>query len=135
MTFVYQAVDRLPKQLGDGVVYHSPEFEVGVMLCACGCRHRVSLLVPDSHQITANGNLATIRPSIAVCDEPCKSHYYITAGRVEWLPAFSDAMAVSVMRDQISRHAASNVKAPSWRDRIRIAVAKIYNKLRSILRG
>lgn len=134
MRYVYQAVERIPKPLSNGVVYHSEEFEVGALLCACGCGHRVSLLVPDSHQITTEGGMATVRPSIAVCDAPCKSHYYISAGRVEWLPAFSDAMAVLVMRGQIARHAVRDAKAQSWGSRIRAAVARIYHKLRSILR-
>jgi hypothetical protein len=131
--FVYQAVERIPKPLSNGVVYHSEEFEVGALLCACGCGHRVSLLVPDSHQITAEGGMATIRPSIAVCDAPCKSHYYIRAGRVEWLPAFSDAMAVSVMRGQIARHAVRDVKRQSWDSQARATMARAYNRLRSIL--
>ena len=133
MRYVYQAVERIPKPLSKGVVYHSEEFEVGALLCACGCGHRVSLLVPDSHQITSEGGMATVRPSIAVCDAPCKSHYYISAGRVEWLPAFSDAMAVSVMRGQIARHAVGDAKWQSWGSRVRAAVARAYNKLRSIL--
>jgi hypothetical protein len=128
--YVYQAVERIPKPLSNGVVYHSEEFEVGALLCACGCGHRVSLLVPDSHQITSEGGMATVRPSIAVCDAPCKSHYYISAGRVEWLPAFSDAMAKSVMRGQIARHA----ERQSWGSRVRTAIARAYNKIRSILR-
>jgi hypothetical protein len=110
--FAYQAVERLPKQLADGVLYHSEEFEVAALLCACGCGHRVMLLVPDSHQVTSRDGMATIRPSIAVCDAACKSHYIITAGQVEWLPAFSDAMASSVMRNQISRHAARDARQP-----------------------
>lgn len=134
MRYVYQAVERIPKPLSNGVVYHSEEFEVGALLCACGCDHRVSLLVPDSHQITSEGGMATVRPSIAVCDAPCKSHYYISAGRVEWLPAFSDAMALSVMRGQIARHAVRDAKAQSWGSRVRAAVARVYHKLRSILR-
>ena len=134
MRYVYQAVERIPKPLSNGVVYHSEEFEVGALLCACGCGHRVSLLVPDSHQITSEGGMATVRPSIAVCDAPCKSHYYISAGRVEWLPAFSDAMAVSVMRGQIARHAVRDVKRQSWGSRARAAIARAYNRLRSILR-
>jgi len=132
--YVYQAVERIPKPLSNGVVYHSEEFQVGALLCACGCGHRVSLLVPDSHQIMSEGGMATVRPSIAVCDAPCKSHYYISAGRVEWLPAFSDAMAASVMRGQIARHAVRDVKRQSWGSQARAAVARAYNKLRSILR-
>ena len=133
MKYVYQAVERIPKPLSNGVVYHSEEFQVGALLCACGCGHRVSLLVPDSHQITSEGCMATVRPSIAVCDAPCKSHYYISAGRVEWLPAFSDAMAASVMHGQIARHADRDAKRQSWGSRVRAAAARAYNKLRSIL--
>jgi hypothetical protein len=132
--YVYQAVERIPKPLSNGVVYHSEEFEVGALLCACGCGHRVSLLVPDSHQITSEGGMATVRPSIAVCDAPCKSHYYISAGRVEWLPSFSDAMAESVMRSQIAQHAVRDVRRQSWGGRVRAAIARAYNKFMSILR-
>lgn len=134
MRYIYQAVDRIPKPLKSGVVYHSEEFEVGALLCACGCGHRVSLLVPDSHQITSEGGMATVRPSIAVCDAPCKSHYCIIAGQVEWLPAFSGAQAASVMRGQIARHAARDAKPQSWLGRVRAAVVRVFNGLRSMLR-
>lgn len=141
MRFVYQAVERIPKQLASGVVYHSEEFEVAAVLCACGWGHRVVLLVPDSHQVSSKGGMATIRPSIAVCDAPCKSHYIITDGRVEWLPAFSNAVASSVMRNQIARHAALDATRRSWIGRIRSAVARsraavanAFSKLKSIFR-
>ena len=133
MSFIYQAVERIPKQLDSGVVYHSEEFEVAALLCACGCGHRVMLLVPDSHQVSSDGGMATVRPSIAVCDAPCRSHYFITAGMVEWLPAFSDAMATSVMRSQIARHVILDTKRRSWTSRIRATIARAYNKLKSLL--
>ena len=101
MIYSYLAVERIPKDLSNGIVYHNEEFELAAMLCACGCGHRVDLLVPDSHQISSEGGLATIRPSIAICDAPCKSHYFITAGRVEWLTAFTHAQAKAVMRDDL----------------------------------
>lgn len=133
MRFVYQAVERIPKPLLNGVVYHSEEFQIGALLCACGCGHRVSLLVPDSHQVTSEGGFATVRPSIAVCDAPCKSHYVISAGRVHWLPAFSDDVAASVMRSQISRHADRDRKMQPWWRGIVVAVARAFGKLMSIL--
>lgn len=143
MSFIYQAVERIPKKLNGDVVYYSQEFEVAAFLCACGCDHRVMLLVPDGHRVSSDGGMATIRPSVAVCDAPCKSHYFITAGRVEWLPAFSDAMASSVMRSQIARHVDIDAKRRSWRgraraaiagmyDRARAAIAKVYKKLKSV---
>jgi hypothetical protein len=133
MRYAYQAVERMPKPLREGVVYHSEEFEVGALLCACGCGHRVSLLVPDSHQITSAGGWATVTPSISVCDAACKSHYFITAGHVEWMPAFSDAMAASVMRHQIARHAVHDEKKLSWAARIKRTFARAYGRLKSIL--
>jgi hypothetical protein len=113
MMFKYLAVEKTPKQLEPGVVYHNPDFELAALLCACGCGHRVNLMVPDGHRVTSNQGLATVTPSIAVCDGPCKSHYFITNGHVEWLPAFSETQASAVMRSQIARHA-SRDKRSSW---------------------
>lgn len=134
MRFVYQAVERLPKVLREGIVYHSEEYEIGALLCACGCGHRVSLLVPDSHQIHSESGLATIRPSIAVCDAPCKSHYYISGGRVEWLPAFSREMAKAVMHGQIARHVVIEEKMLTWMQRVARLFAKGLTAFRSLLK-
>ena len=59
---------------------------------------------------------------------------YFEAGRVDWLPAFSDALATSVMHSQIARHAILDVKRWSWGSRVLAAVARAYNRLKSILR-
>ena len=75
------------KELATGIVYHNESFELATLLCACGCGRRVTLLVPDSHQVSEKNGLATVTPSIAVCDAPCKSHYFISVGRVEWRSA------------------------------------------------
>ena len=133
MQYVYHAVERIPKPLAAGIVYHSEEFEIGALLCACGCGHRVNLLVPDSHQVVSENGMATIEPSIAVCDAPCKSHYIIRAGRVQWLPRFSNAMASVVMRGQISRHAAADATPPSFGRRIQQAFMRFYGWLKSSL--
>ena len=133
MIYYYQAVERIPKLLSDGVVYHNEEFQLAALLCACGCGHRITLLVPDSHQVSSEGGLATIRPSIAVCDAPCKSHYFVTAGKVEWLPAFTRAQASNLMRNQIARHA-SHDRRPSWIETSRAALKRAAMRIRSLLR-
>ncbi|WP_354181883.1 DUF6527 family protein [Bradyrhizobium sp. LA6.1] len=115
------------------MLYHSTEFEVAALSCACGCGHRVMLLVPDSHQVSSQGGMATVRPSISVCDAPCKSHYIITSGRVEWLPAFSEAMASSVMRKQIARHVVREAKLQTWTSWIRMVIGRAYAKIREKL--
>jgi hypothetical protein len=130
MIFKYLAVEKTPKQLEPGIVYHNPDFELAALLCACGCGHRVNLMVPDGHRVTWNQGLATVTPSIAVCDGPCKSHYFITNGQVEWLPAFSDAQASAVMRNQIARHASQD-KRPSWRRRLWDAIVRAIKSLLS----
>lgn len=132
--FKYQPVERLPKQLDHGVLYHSDEFEVAALSCACGCGHRVMLLVPDSHQVSSRDGMATVRPSISVCDAACRSHYIITAGAVEWLPDFSPAQASSVMRNQIARHVVRDAKRVTWGARIRAVIARVIERLRSVLR-
>lgn len=134
MTFSYEAIERIPKKLESGIVYHSEEFEIAALLCACGCGHRVMLLVPDSHQVTSDGGMATVRPSIAVCDAPCKSHYFVTAGRVEWLPAFSATLASAVMRSQIARHVSFEAKNRWWPYRLWAAITQAVGKLWSALR-
>jgi hypothetical protein len=134
MTFSYQAVERIPKQLQAGVIYHSEEFEIAALLCACGCGHRVMLLVPDSHQVTSEAGMATVRPSIAVCDAPCKSHYFVTAGRVDWLPVFSAAMVSDVMRGQIARHAGLDAKPRPRLARLWAVIANAFGKLWSAFR-
>lgn len=133
MIYSYQAVERIPKVLSDGVVYHNEEFQLAALLCACGCRHRITLLVPDSHQVSSEGGLATIRPSIAVCDAQCKSHYFVTAGKVEWLPAFTQAQASNVMRNQIARHALHD-RRPSWIETSWAALKRAAKGVRSLLR-
>jgi len=133
MIYYYQAVERIPKLLSDGVVYHNEEFQLAALRCACGCGHRITLLVPDSHQVSSEGGLATIRPSIAVCDAPCKSHYFVTAGKVEWLPAFTRAQASNLMRNQIARHA-SHDRRPSWIETSRAALKRVAKRIRSLLR-
>ncbi|WP_354239724.1 DUF6527 family protein [Bradyrhizobium sp. LA2.1] len=86
------------------------------------CRSSSTTACSTSHQVSSQGGLATVRPSISVCDAPCKSHYFITAGVVEWLPAFSASS--SVMRIQIARHADRDAKRQTWRSRARAIVAR-----------
>ena len=129
MKYLYQLVDRIPTEMREGVVYHTEEFELAGLLCACGCGHRITLLVPDSHEVRREAGYATIRPSIGVFDSPCKSHYLISGGDVQWLPAFTDAHAAKIMHAQIDRHVALAAKSASRWQRIKAAVIGLLRKL------
>jgi hypothetical protein len=130
MRFRYEAVERIPKeQMADGVVYHSEEFELAGLRCACGCGHRITLLVPDSHQVFNDGGWAAVRPSIGVFDAPCKSHFIVDATGVEWLPPFSGAEATSIMRAQIARHVSRDPKKPHWIRRAVAVAGRVLSRL------
>lgn len=135
MRFRYQLVDRIPKQMEEGVVYHTEEFELAGLLCACGCGHRITLIVPDSHRVWDEGGYATIRPSVGVFDALCNSHYIIRAGNVQWLPAFSGAQATRIMQEQIARHASKDTKPASWLRRTAAVLSGFVKKLLAALLG
>ena len=135
MRFRYQLVDRIPKQMEEGVVYHTEEFELAGLLCACGCGHRITLIVPDSHRVWDEDGYATIQPSVGVFDAPCKSHYVIRAGNVQWLPAFSGAQATRIMKAKIVRHASQDQKPASWLRRTATVLSSFVKKLLAGLLG
>ncbi|XHC09221.1 DUF6527 family protein [Labrenzia sp. ac12] len=130
MRFRYKLVDRIPKQMEEGVVYHTEEFELAGLLCACGCGHRITLIVPDSHRVWEDGGYATIEPSVGVFDASCKSHYVIRAGKVQWLPAFSSSQATKIMHAQIARHVTNDAKPASW---LRRSVATVLGFAKKLL--
>ena len=132
MRYRYEAVDRIPKQLQPEVVYHTEEYELAGLLCACGCGHRITLLVPDSHDVSDEGGYATIWPSIGVFDAACKSHYIISAGNVQWLPAFTGAQAARIMHSQIARHVARDAKPASWWQMTKDALLSLLENLRRL---
>lgn len=135
MRFRYRLVERIPKQMEEGIVYHTEEFELAGMLCACGCGHRITLIVPDSHRVWDDDGYATIQPSVGVFDAACKSHYVIRAGNVEWLRAFSGAQATKIMQRQIARHASQDVRPASWLRRSAANLSLFLKKLLAALVG
>jgi len=77
----------MPDELEQGVLYVSSEFQTAIHLCACGgCNiQTVTPLGPGEWTLTETDGRVTLRPSIGNMQFPCKSHYYITENRVEWL--------------------------------------------------
>lgn len=135
MKYRYLLVDRIPAKMQEGVVYHTEEYELAGLLCACGCGHQITLLVPDSHQVRDEGGYATIRPSVGVFDAPCKSHYVISAGNVQWLPAFTGAQAANIMHAQIARHVAADAKPVTWWQTAKAATLGLLGKLLVLFTG
>lgn len=129
MTYAYEVVERIPTELSPGVIYHNVEFELAALRCACGCGHRITLLVPDGHRISVEGSVPSITPSILVADAPCHSHFFITYGQVEWLQAFSPSQAEAVMQRQVARHVSADRASRSWWERGRRTVLRVTGRI------
>lgn len=77
-------VEFMPERKEPGILYVSERFALAIHLCACGrCGNEtVTPLDGDGWTLTER---ATLRPSIGNWQFPCRSHYFITEGRVQWL--------------------------------------------------
>lgn len=80
-------VDRIPKELKDGILYVCIECKVIIHKCACGCGEKTVTPIDKENGWTMkyDGQTITLRPSIGNFSMNCKSHYYITDNKVEWL--------------------------------------------------
>lgn len=75
----------LPKELEEGFLYVSKEFGVAGHLCPCRCKHKIiTPLDPTEWSFKEVNDKPILFPSIGNWQFPCKSHYWITPGEIEW---------------------------------------------------
>jgi hypothetical protein len=76
-------VEFIPRDLDEGVLYISAQFQTASHLCCCGCGTKVvTPLRPTEFSLTEFDGGATLSPSIGNWNYPCQSHYWIKGGRV-----------------------------------------------------
>jgi Family of unknown function (DUF6527) len=81
-----ERVEFIPDDPLDGVLYISEQHETAIHNCCCGCGSQTVTPLSGSHAWQMSGaDAVTLRPSIGNWGFPCRSHYYITANKVEWL--------------------------------------------------
>lgn len=81
---------HIPKDIEDGVLYISIEFKTVVHKCACGCGYKtVTRLSPRDWEITYDGEMVSLYPSIGNWSFPCRSHYWIVKNRIKWAEQWS----------------------------------------------
>lgn len=99
--FLLMSVEAIPPSLAEGVLYFSQTHMIAVHLCACGCRNRVATpLNLAQWQLKVGPNGASLEPSVGNWGFPCRSHYFIKNGHVEWcLPWTSTEIAAGAIRD------------------------------------
>jgi len=80
-----QRVHYMPKELEPGILYVSEEFDVAGHICACGCGNEVMTpLGPTEWSFAESSDGPSLTPSIGNWQLPCKSHYWISGGKIEW---------------------------------------------------
>ncbi len=90
-SIAHEFVDSMPPDLKSGVVYVSIGFRTTMHLCACGCGIEVVMpLRPTAWSLTYDGDAISMSPSVGNWSFPCRSHYWIRRGRVEWAGDWSD---------------------------------------------
>ena len=83
-TIKHQFVDIMPDELEHGVLYISTTYATAMHKCACGCGERVvTPIKPTDWTLLWDGRSVTLDPSIGN-RSPCRSHYFIRAGRIVW---------------------------------------------------
>lgn len=80
----------MPAKLEAGVLYLSEEFGTAAHLCACGCGSKVRTpLGPAEWTFIDDPEGPSLDPSIGNWQRPCRAHYWIENGHIEWAPQWS----------------------------------------------
>lgn len=84
-TVAHRFVDVVPDTLDQGVVYVCIPYTTAVHLCLCGCGEEViTPIKPTGWKLGFNGVAVSLSPSIGNWSIACRSHYWITDGRIRW---------------------------------------------------
>lgn len=71
--------------LEEGLLYVSKKYRVASHLCPCGCGSKViTPLGPTEWSFQEKKHLPSLYPSIGNWQLPCRSHYWIIDGEIEW---------------------------------------------------
>lgn len=98
----HEFVERFPKPMQNGILYISLRFSTAGHLCCCGCNQEViTPLSPTDWKLIYDGETASLHPSVGSWQLPCRSHYFISRGKVEWAATWSrDRVAAAQAQDR-----------------------------------
>jgi len=92
-----QFVEYIPDRLEEGVLYISERFRICTHKCCCGCGEEVvTPLSPAEWQLTREGNLVSLWPSVGNWDYACRSHYVIRRNHVVRAPPMTERQIARV---------------------------------------
>jgi hypothetical protein len=130
MRFKLERVRTMPAQLEPGVLYVSKAYGTAAHLCACGCGSKVRTpLGPVEWTFSEGSTGPSLDPSIGNWQRPCKSHYWIRNGGVEWARQWSSSHIANGRAGEQRRRERyyANLYPGRW-------WARLWRRLRSIWR-
>jgi hypothetical protein len=84
-------VHYMPSELVAGILYVSEEYNVAGHLCPCGCGSKIiTPLGQTEWSFSTDDGRPTLYPSIGNWQLPCRSHYWIINGEIEWSYQWSE---------------------------------------------
>lgn len=93
-------VEYVPEKLEAGMLYISRKYRTASHLCCCGCGLKVvTPLNPAQWRLTDHGQTVSLFPSIGNWSFPCKSHYWIDHGRIQWAGKMSERQISNVRKN------------------------------------
>lgn len=99
-----ERVHYMPKVLEPGVLYASEEFGAAAHLCACGCGAKIRTpLGPTEWTLEEADEGPSLSPSVGNWQQPCRSHYWIWRGDVEWHGEWTAAQVEAGRRSEQRR--------------------------------
>lgn len=121
-----ERVHYMPKVLEPGVLYASEEYGAAAHLCVCGCGVKIRTPLGASEwRLEESNEGPSLSPSVGNWQQPCRSHYWIWQGEVEWHGDWTEEQIVAGRRREHQRREAyfskreqkrrSNTRSPSQR--------------------
>jgi hypothetical protein len=99
-TISHDFVDVVPEHLDDGVLYVCIPYTTVIHKCLCGCGHEaITPLAPGQWSLIFDGETVSLTPSVGNWSFPCRSHYWIRAGKVHSARTFTD-MEIATLRSK-----------------------------------
>lgn len=98
----HQFVTSVPENPEQGVLYVSLPYRTAIHKCCCGCGHEVvTPFSPTDWKVTFDGVTVSLCPSIGNWSLPCRSHYWIESGKIQWAENWSnERIAVGRAQDR-----------------------------------
>lgn len=123
----HKFVDAIPEAIEPGTLYISVDFATAVHLCECGCGLEVvTPLSRTDWKMIYDGEAVSLHPSIGNWSFPCRSHYWIRDGQVQWAGDMQNQQ-ITQIRQADRKKKKEAVEPPNWLQRTWGIVRRLFN--------